>query len=216
VSVVGRRIGKPSDVPAGADEERAHRSTKASVTAAAWTSAPQSAKPFAVRRGFIGATLSGKLTKVLGEGPLIIYSALAFQLAGLMWPLSWLFWPEPVQLVGTAALGVSVVVYNVATVSFRQRLCPPRLLGRMNASARFLVWGTIPLGAFLGGILGTTIGVVPTLWVGTAVGFLCMLPVVFSPLWGMQTLPAEYETDTDARPPTPAESAQPEPSTPNG
>lgn len=168
--------------------------------------------------GFIGATLSNKVTKVLGEGPLIIYSALAFQIAGLMWPLSWLFWPEPVQLVGTAALGVSVVVYNVATVSFRQRLCPPRLLGRMNASARFLVWGTVPLGAFLGGILGTTIGVVPTLWVGTIVGFLCLLPVMFSPLWGMQTLPAEYERDNDASigPPTPTESAQAEPSTPNG
>ncbi len=148
--------------------------------------------------GFIGATLSGRLSTALGEGPLIIYSALAFQTAALMWPLSWLFWPEPVQLAGTAALGVSVVVYNVATVSFRQRLCPPRLLGRMNASARFLVWGTIPLGAFLGGILGTAIGVVPTLWIGAIVGFSSLLPVMFSPLWGIRTFSGDQEMDTDS------------------
>jgi MFS family permease len=147
--------------------------------------------------GFVGATLSNKLTKVMGEGPLIIYSALAFQAVSLMWPLSWLFWPEPVLLAGTAALGISVVVYNVATVSFRQRLCPPRLLGRMNASARFLVWGTIPLGSFLGGILGTTLGVVPTLWIGAAVGFTSLLPVMISPLWRMQTLPEHVDEDED-------------------
>jgi predicted MFS family arabinose efflux permease len=145
--------------------------------------------------GFIGATLSTKLAKGLGEGPLIIYSALAFQAFALMWPLSWLFWPEPVLLAGTAALGVAVVVYNVATVSFRQRLCPPQLLGRMNASARFLVWGTIPLGSFIGGILGTAIGVIPTLWIGVIVGFASVLPVVFSPLWGMRTLPEHEEPD---------------------
>ncbi len=112
-----------------------------------------------------------------------------------MWPLSWLFWPEPVLLAGTAALGVAVVVYNVATVSFRQRLCPPQLLGRMNASARFLVWGTIPLGSFIGGILGTAIGVIPTLWIGVIVGFASVLPVMISPLWGMRTLPEHEEPD---------------------
>jgi MFS family permease len=155
--------------------------------------------------GFIGATLSNKLTKVMGEGPLIIYSAIAFQVAGLMWPISWLFWPQPVLLVGTAALGVSVVVYNVATVSFRQRLCPPRLLGRMNASARFLVWGTMPVGSFLGGILGTAVGVVPTLWIGTIVGFASLLPVMISPLWRMQTLPEHIEDPAD-----PGQEPQPE------
>ena len=34
-----------------------------------------------------------------------------------------------------------VVVYNITQVSFRQRLCPRPLLGRMNASIRFIVWG---------------------------------------------------------------------------
>ena len=63
------------------------------------------------------------------------------------------------------AFGFAVIVYNVAQVSFRQRVCPPPLLGRMNASVRFIVWGTMPIGGLLGGWLGTHLGVLPTLWV---------------------------------------------------
>ena len=44
--------------------------------------------------------------------------------------------------ISTVVFGFAVVVYNVAQVSFRQRLCPRPLLGRMNASVRFIVWGT--------------------------------------------------------------------------
>ena len=98
--------------------------------------------------------------------------------------------PAAVTLVvGGALTSFWVVVYNVAQVSFRQRLCPPALLGRMNASVRFLVWGGMPLGGLLGGFLGTHVGVVETLWValaGTAVG---TLPVLASPLVRMRELP---------------------------
>ena len=70
---------------------------------------------------------------------------------------------------------VGVVVYNVAQVTFRQGLCPPELLGRMNATMRFLVWGTMPLGGLLGGILGSAIGTRRTLLV-VAIGFVADLP----------------------------------------
>ena len=59
----------------------------------------------------------------------------------------------------------------------------------MNASVRFIVWGTVPLGGLLGGALGTAIGVVPTLWVGVALIALGSLPVVLSPLRTMRDLP---------------------------
>jgi MFS family permease len=51
------------------------------------------------------------------------------------------------------AAGVFVVVWNVITVSLRQRLIPDRLLGRVNSVYRFFGWGTISLGALLGGAL---------------------------------------------------------------
>ena len=56
------------------------------------------------------------------------------------------------------AFSFSAVVYNVAQVSYRQAICPPRLLGRMNAAVRWVVWGTLPLGGLLGGALGTAAG----------------------------------------------------------
>ena len=90
----------------------------------------------------------------------------------------------------------SVVAYNISTVSFRQRLCPPALLGRMNASARFLVWGTMPIGAFIGGVVATHIGIVPTMWIACAFGCLALIPVLYRPLWRMFTLPSHDEGPT--------------------
>ena len=98
---------------------------------------------------------------------------------------------SPVVLLTLSTLGFSwaVVVYNVTQVSFRQRLCPPRLLGRMNASVRFLVFGTMPLGGLLGGVLGTWLGIVPALWTTVAGQGLAACWVVFSPLIGLRELP---------------------------
>jgi hypothetical protein len=90
-------------------------------------------------------------------------------------------------------LSWAIVVYNITQVSFRQRLCPPGLLGRMNASVRFIVFGTMPLGGLLGGVLGDWLGVVPTLWVAAVGGLVSALPVVLSPLLRMADLPDEWD-----------------------
>ena len=74
------------------------------------------------------------------------------------------------------------MVYNVAQVSYRQAICPPRLLGRMNAAIRWVVWGTIPVGALLGGVLGTLAGVRATLWIAYAGSWAAGWWVFFSPL----------------------------------
>lgn len=50
---------------------------------------------------------------------------------------------------GYAVVSVGAVVFNVAQVSARQVVCPDELLGRMNATLRFLLWGSMPLGALL-------------------------------------------------------------------
>ncbi|MEO1306388.1 MAG: MFS transporter [Pseudomonadota bacterium] len=53
-----------------------------------------------------------------------------------------------------AALFVEVfaaLLWNVVTVSYRQRMIPDDLLGRVNSIYRFLGWGTMPFGALIGG-----------------------------------------------------------------
>jgi MFS family permease len=74
-------------------------------------------------------------------------------------------------LIGTslAVGGVGIVLWNVVTVSLRQRITPDRLLGRMNAAYRLVGWGTMPIGAFLGGVLAEWLGLRPTFLVAAAV-----------------------------------------------
>jgi hypothetical protein len=52
----------------------------------------------------------------------------------------------------------------------------------MNAAIRWVVWGTIPLGALLGGVLGTLAGVRATLWIAYAGSWAAGWWVFFSPL----------------------------------
>jgi len=87
----------------------------------------------------------------------------------------------------------AVLAYNIMQVSMRQRVCPPRLLGRMNASIRFIVFGVMPLSALISGVLGQWLGLLPTLWIGALGGFLAVAVVFFSPLRGMKKLPDTVE-----------------------
>ncbi len=86
-------------------------------------------------------------------------------------------------------------------VTFRQRITPPRLLGRMNASIRFCVWGVMPIAALAAGALGTWLGVVATMWIGALGGLLSALFVVVGPFWGMRELPDLHAQDGDPTPP---------------
>jgi hypothetical protein len=69
----------------------------------------------------------------------------------------------------------------------------------MNASIRFCVWGVMPLAALAAGILGTWLGVVPTMWIGAIGGLASALFVVIGPFWTMGALP-DVHTDDSADP----------------
>jgi MFS family permease len=147
--------------------------------------------------GFAGAVLTGRIVAVVGEGRTIPLAAIVSGVFAFAVPLAALpgghLTPTVLLAVGTVGFWTSVVVYNITQVSFRQRVCPPALLGRMNASVRFLVWGSIPIGGLIGGVLGSSIGIWPTLWI-VAVGHLAAaLPVVLSPLIRMRDLPHGLE-----------------------
>jgi MFS family permease len=143
--------------------------------------------------GIVGAATAARFARRVGEGRAIPLSALVCAVAGVAVPLAAVAAPVVLLISGWLVTSWGVVAYNVTQVSFRQRLCPPGLLGRMNASVRFIVYGTMPLGGLLGGVLGELIGVVPTLWVGAAGGVLACVPVVLSPLLRMRDLPRELD-----------------------
>jgi len=56
------------------------------------------------------------------------------------------------------------------------------MLGRLNSTRRFIVWGVIPLGSLTGGVLASQIGLRETLWVGAIGGSLSFLPLLLSPV----------------------------------
>jgi predicted MFS family arabinose efflux permease len=132
--------------------------------------------------GVAGGLLAGRLSRRIGSARIVWYSMLVFGLPQLLIPLAAPGWRIAAFVVGMGAFSFSAVVYNVAQVSYRQAICPPRLLGRMNAAIRWVVWGTIPLGALLGGVLGTLAGVRATLWISYAGSWAAGWWVFFSPL----------------------------------
>lgn len=89
-------------------------------------------------------------------------------------------------------------IYNINQVSLRQAITPDRLQGRMNASMRFVVWGTIPVGALIGGFLGETLGLHATLWIGAAGITLAFLWVLFSPVRHLKVQP-KFEEEEAAK-----------------
>ena len=95
-----------------------------------------------------------------------------------------------------AVSGVGVSMWNVITVSLRQRLTPDRLLGRLNSAYRLLAWGTMPIGAALGGALGEAFGLRTVFVVGTA---LCLALFAGLPLLTPRRL-AEAEAELEPEP----------------
>lgn len=83
------------------------------------------------------------------------------------------------------------MLYNVVAISLFQATTPDRLLGRMNASRRFVVWGVIPLGGLVGGVLASTIGLRETLRVGAVGASIAFVPLLFSPLRSLGEIPGE-------------------------
>jgi MFS family permease len=148
----------------------------------------------------LAAFTSTHISRRFGIGPTSIVVAALFAPSWLLWALA----PEgtdaiPFLIAAQLVFGFTVVVYNIAQVSYRQAICPPRLQGRMNSVMRFIVWGTIPLGTISGGALATWIGLRETMVVGAVGGGLAFLWLLFSPQRHLHELPDPVD-DTVADP----------------
>jgi len=140
--------------------------------------------------GFLlGALIANRVASRLGIGPTIVGSALLFGPSALLVVIA----PPDIAVPFVAASvfvgGLGGAIYNINQVSLRQAITPERMQGRMNATMRFIVWGTIPIGATIGGFLGGVIGLHETIWIGAIGGTFVFLPVLFSPVRSLQRIP---------------------------
>lgn len=141
--------------------------------------------------GFAGAVATPHIVRRIGEARAIPVSAIAFSVVACLLPLAAAF-PSvafPLLVAQGFVASFTVLLYNITQVTFRQRITPSRLLGRMNASIRFCVWGVMPIAALAAGALGTWLGVVPTMWIGAVGQVVSALFVVVGPFWALRELP---------------------------
>lgn len=99
-----------------------------------------------------------------------------------------------------ALVGFGIAMWNVVTVSLRQRLTPDRLLGRLNSAYRLLAWGTMPLGAALGGALGEAFGIRTVFVVSTAVCLALLAGIPMLTPRRLAAAEAQFEHDEAAGP----------------
>jgi predicted MFS family arabinose efflux permease len=141
----------------------------------------------------LGTMLAGPVARRLGLGPALIAASVVIGLAGLLIPLAGGPGLLAVALLaGTQVLwGLSRPIFDINQLSLRQSMTADRLQGRVNASMLFIVWGVIPFGSLLGGALGSTVGLRPTVAVGAAGMLLAVLWMVFSPIRSLRTQPSD-------------------------
>jgi MFS family permease len=140
-----------------------------------------------------GAVTSAPVARRLGVGPAIIASNMLSGpaiLAVAALP-SEAAVAGPLLLASQFAMGYSAVLYNVNQVSFRQAITPLELQGRMNATMRFVVWGIMPVGAVLGGLIASFIPLRATILVGGVVTAVSFLWVLFSPVRSLREIPRQ-------------------------
>jgi MFS family permease len=118
-----------------------------------------------------GSTLAPIIEKAVGRARALQLSTIGMAV-GLCGPVFFTtVVPNAVVLVSS---GVFVIVWNVITVSLRQRIVPEHLMGRVNAGYRLLAWGTMPVGAAAGGIVAETFGI-RTVFAAGAIAQLALL-----------------------------------------
>jgi hypothetical protein len=153
----------------------------------------------------LGALVARRAGQIFPLGPLFVVLAFFAGASFFIVPITPPHLAIPL-LVAVQAIGAfTIVIFNVNGISLYQTHVPPRMLGRMNASRRWIVWGIIPLGNVLGGGLAATIGLRTTLWVGAAISTAAAAALLAKPILSLATVDGDARAAGDGGVAAPAE-----------
>ena len=143
----------------------------------------------------IGSLVTGAISRRIGVGPAFVLGCVLFPLPLVLVPLAGGSEWRILAFLSLAELlsGFGVMVLDISVAAIRAALIPARLRARVAGAYMVVNYGVRPLGALLGGALGTWIGLRPTLWIasiGAVAGVLWLLP---SPLMRLRELPEVTE-----------------------
>jgi len=126
----------------------------------------------------LGRTLAVSILGVSGSPLLLLLPRSASPLAMLVFVAGWL------------GHGCGISIWNVNTITLRQAVTPMRLLARMNATYRMLLFGALPAGAMAGGLLGSAIGLRPALIIAVIALTTPIAWIFFSPVFRLTEIPS--------------------------
>jgi len=130
----------------------------------------------------LGALSARRWGQRFGVGPTLFVTLGIGGVATTLIPAAQYFSPVPFLVILGFVAGFAGPVYNITQVSLRQAITPDRVQGRMNATMRTIVWGTIPISSVLGGAVATAIGVVPTMYLFGALSACAGLWILAGPI----------------------------------
>jgi hypothetical protein len=136
--------------------------------------------------GFVGALAAPRIARRFGTGRTLIGAATIAMAGQVLVPLAVIGPPLPLLFVAELLVTGFVPIYNVTQISLRQRMVPAEQLGRVNATMRTIVWGTLPVSMLLGGAVANTAGVLTTLVVAVAIGVSSVLWLLGAPIYALR------------------------------
>jgi MFS family permease len=141
--------------------------------------------------GVLGSILTGRISRRLGVGPAFVLSCVVFTAPLLLVPLAHgPYWLVLAMLFAAEFLsGFGVMILDIVGGSIKTALIPDRLRARVAGAYMVVNYGVRPVGALVGGALGTWIGLRPTLWIASAAAIVGVVWLLPSPLMRMRELP---------------------------
>ncbi|MHA7181120.1 MFS transporter [Arthrobacter sp. MDB2-24] len=138
--------------------------------------------------GAVGGVTANRMGERFGSGPLWRWSMVpgVFGYASLLiitpgWGMAW-------GILGMFTMGASVAWNIVVGSSFRQRVCPPGMMGRLGAASRTVSWGMLALASLLAGILAEMVGIREAVLIGVVIACTAPLVALLGPLRGVRRL----------------------------
>lgn len=146
----------------------------------------------------VGALTASRWASALGLGRAIVVSMALTPPGILLVAIAPREAPIPFLVASGFLIGLSAVVYNINQVSFRQAITPRAMQGRMNATMRFIVWGTMPIGSIIGGVIATTVSLPAAIWIGGVGSVLAVVPLLITPVRSLVDMPTPTDDEVEA------------------
>ncbi|MGQ4491023.1 MFS transporter [Streptomyces sp. SAS_281] len=145
--------------------------------------------------GIVGALMATRVSRRLGTARGLLLLQVATAPFVLLLPMTTAGPGLLLFATGAFLVGIGVSVANIVVGSFRQIYCPPRMLGRVVATAMMINHSTIPLGSLLGGMLGDAVGYRPAMWIMTGIVAPSWLILATGPMRRERDLPQTHKPE---------------------